>query len=46
MYIYVQSDVEKAQTIHSERINTRRSPTNLKSEILQIEKQIKNEEKR
>ncbi|XP_060559553.1 structural maintenance of chromosomes protein 6-like isoform X2 [Ruditapes philippinarum] len=42
----IESDVEKAQTIHSERINTRRSPTNLKSEILQIEKQIKNEEKR
>ncbi|XP_045158887.2 structural maintenance of chromosomes protein 6-like isoform X2 [Mercenaria mercenaria] len=44
--VEVESDVEKAQTIHSERINTRRSPSNLKSEILQIEKQIKNEERR
>ncbi|KAK3085167.1 hypothetical protein FSP39_025362 [Pinctada imbricata] len=43
--IILQSDTEKAKKIKPDRINTRRSVQNLESEICQIEKQIKTEEK-
>ncbi|KAK3091708.1 hypothetical protein FSP39_022054 [Pinctada imbricata] len=41
----IESDTEKAKKIKPDRINTRRSVQNLESEICQIEKQIKTEEK-
>eukprot|EP00105_Crassostrea_gigas_P004900 XP_011418269.1 PREDICTED: structural maintenance of chromosomes protein 6 isoform X1 [Crassostrea gigas] len=41
----LESDVKKAQQICAERMNTRRSIQNLESEITQISKQIKAEEK-
>ena len=44
-YFILQSDTEKARKIHEERINTRRKPSNLESEIEQILKQIKNQER-
>ncbi|KAK3592068.1 hypothetical protein CHS0354_019324 [Potamilus streckersoni] len=41
----IKIDVEKATKICPERVNTRRTPANLESEINQTQKQIKNEEK-
>ena len=40
----LQADVLKAQEIHADRINTRRSANHIGNEIEQIEKQIKTQE--
>ncbi|KAL4235898.1 Structural maintenance of chromosomes protein 6 [Mactra antiquata] len=42
----IETDIGKASSVCEKRIDTRRSPRNLESEIIQIDKQIKNEEKR
>lgn len=46
LYFYSQSDIKKAQQICAEKINTRRTIQNLESEVTQINKQIRAEEKR